>query len=223
MQSWRWRFLMFCMRHSDLYLTIHHRFTTILRKPHTPLIFCIGYPKTGTSSLYYALRILGYRTVRLFKIGSLMSHPPSFQGYLDELERNKWIPFILQMKKYQYDAFIDFPMAYDNLYVELDQAFPQSRFILTLRDTVGFASSYTRYFTGSPWEASTPNDLKREVEEFENYNQKVQRYFCNRPNQLLCLDIIGGEGWPEICSFLEEPIPKKPFPRKNVSKPRKVR
>jgi hypothetical protein len=44
-------------------------------------------------------------------------------------------------------------------------------------------------------------------------------HFRDRPEDLLILDICGGEeGWKELCSFLDAPLPHVPFPKSNVSK-----
>jgi hypothetical protein len=90
-------------------------------------IFCIGFQKTGTSSLDKALRILGYRVC-----GSYGIYDPS-HVYEEAFELiNK------------FDAFQDMP--WPILYKELDERCPDSKFILTLRPTDSWISSMTNTF-----------------------------------------------------------------------------
>ena len=87
-----------------------------------PKIFCIGLNKTGTTSLEVAFKELG------FVVGNQR------QG---ELLLDDWI-------KYDYDriyklcktaqVFQDAPFSYPYTYQYLDKRFPNSKFILTIRD-----------------------------------------------------------------------------------------
>jgi hypothetical protein len=221
MTSWRWRFLVFLMKYSNFYLELHHFLVTHLREEHTPKVFCIGLGKTGTSSLYSALNTLGYRTVRLFKIGALM-HAYPLGNSAQILIQQHWQPYIDEIKRHHYDAFTDFLLTMNRggLYEALDQAFPGSKFILTIRDPESYTRSFRNYFSDAPWNSDTEIDLDQERLEFERYNRRVQDYFQDRPQQLLTIDIIAGDGWAPLCSFLDKPIPNKPFPRKNVGKKR---
>jgi hypothetical protein len=209
-----WTFDVFYMKHADLFLPVHHTITIATKSRQSPMVFCLGYPKTGTTSLYHALRILGYRTVRLFRIETFVN-APSLAEYTTELERQHWKPFIDEMKRYRYDAYTSFPIGYLGLFEDLDHAFPHSKFILTTRTPDQYAASYDKFFHQSPWEATTTVDLEREVTEFTEHNTRVVNYFRDKPDQLLCLDIINGEGWPQLCPFLDKPVPKRPFPHKN--------
>ena len=208
------------MKHSNSYLELHHFLITHLREEHTPKVFCIGYAKTGTSSLYSALNTLGYRTVRLFKIGAL-SHAYPLDNSAQILIQQHWQPYIDEIKRHHYDAFIDFPMKWTGLYEALDQAFPGSKFILTLRDPESYLRSFRNYFSEAPWNSNSEIDPNKVLLEFERHNRRVQDYFNDRPQQLLTINIIAGDGWAPLCSFLNKPVPNKPFPRKNVSKARK--
>ncbi|NEQ26956.1 MAG: hypothetical protein F6K28_49635, partial [Microcoleus sp. SIO2G3] len=42
--------------------------------------------------------------------------------------------------------------------------------------------------------------------------ENVVEYFKDRPDSLLVLDICGGEGWEELCTFLGTPAIDQPFP-----------
>ena len=80
------------------------------------MVFCIGFSKTGTTSIDKAFAILGYRHVHW-----LHAHLEPKQG---------WINYI---RKSHFDAFSDAPMYFPGFFRELDREFPDSKFILTVR------------------------------------------------------------------------------------------
>ena len=57
-------------------------------------------------------------------------------------------------------------------------------------------------------------DKNAEAQKYLTRNQKVIEYFKDK-DQLLVLDVVGGEGWVKLCPFLEKPIPNKDFPWRN--------
>jgi len=189
---------LYCLR---CYQVLHHLCIPLFKKEHTPKVFCIGYVKTGTNSVYHALRKLGYRTVRLLRIG---------------LEpKNGWVFYI---KKLNYDAFTDFPMNQDDLYKKLDKAFPTARFILTVRNPQSFVKSYVNYFRDSPRKITTADQYAQLLDEYNRYNAEVIKYFKDKPNQLLVLNLAEDDGWKTLCTFLQKQIPTTPFPYKNKAR-----
>ena len=123
-----------------------------------------------------------------------------------------WVDYI---RKFDYDAYTDYPMNERDLYQEIDKAFLKSKFILTIRDKKSYAESYINFFRGSPWEIKSTKELKQRIQAYEKRNKQVIEYFKERPSQFLVMNIIDGEGWNKLCMFLNKPIPKKPFPQKN--------
>lgn len=175
--------------------------------PNLPRVFCIGWHKTGTSTLGLALVKLGYSVVgaRLDLV-----HP---------LRRGD-VGAALDVAA-QFDALQDVPWA--ALYAELDQRFPGSRFILTKRDEQGWLRSALGHFgdTHIPlheWlygksRMSGNEDLY--LERFRRHYRDVEAYFRAREGDLLIMDLPGGDGWEKMCNFLGRPIPKRPFPHVN--------
>ena len=95
---------------------------TILRLKNKPKVFCIGLNKTGTTSLREAMQGLGY------VIGNQRE---------GELLFNDWVnrDFRKIIKHCQSAEFFqDIPFSYPYTYIAIDQAFPNSKFILTVRD-----------------------------------------------------------------------------------------
>lgn len=177
-------------------------------------IFGIGLSKTGTSSLARALEIIGYRTKDYMGIESYI------RGDLASLDKNT-------LEKN--DAFTDTPIP--SFYKELDQKYPNSKFILTVRDEEGWLKSCKKQFTQKL--ADKQNEAQKKLftdiygcsvfdEEFfkSGYNKFVKSvldYFENRAEDLLVLDIAAGDGWEKLCPFLDKPIPDIAFPKANVT------
>lgn len=179
-----------------------------------PKVFGVGLSKTGTSSLRTALEILGYRVsgpnkrllrrLRRGDIGSLIEHTRHF------------------------DAFEDFP--YPLAYRELHRHYGEgARFILTRRRSpeVWYASicdhARTSRLLSGQWLTYghyRPFGRERDYRAYyERHNEDVRAYFRDHgaPGQLLELCWEEGDGWPELCAFLDKPIPAPPFPHANRS------
>ena len=198
----------FLLRLIEIGVPIDHFINTVLRKKNDKKIFCIGEVKTGTTSLFHALKILGIRTARLFKISRFV-----------RITQEEYINLI---KKYRYDAYVDFPMGVDVLYKKLDNAFPGSKFILTLRDEKAFKKSFFNYYKNSQWyELTYPENLDELIKKIKKRNEEIIKYFEKRKDQLLVINITDGDGWEKLCPFLNKPIPSKPFPHRNIGKYRK--
>ena len=173
-------------------------------------IFCIGFQKTGTTSLGRALEILDYKVCG--PVG--VTNPQIQYKALDwAIER---IP--------HFDAFQDNP--WPLLYKELDTMYPGSKFILTTRRPRSWLRSMKKYFgnyeaAAETWiygEGITPrkNPLKC-MRRFKKHNEAVKEYFKDRPDDLLVIDFSKDKGWDALCEFLGRPVPSTAFPRSNKS------
>lgn len=173
-------------------------------------IFCIGFQKTGTTSLGQALEILGYRVC-----GPVGVTNPQIQH-----QALQWA----QDRAPHYDAFQDNP--WPLLYKELDALYPGSKFILTTRKPRSWLRSMKKYFgnyeaAAENWiygEGVTPrkNPLKC-MRIYKRHNHEVREYFKDRPNDFIEIDLSKGNQWSSICSFLGDDIPVVSFPRSNKS------
>lgn len=173
-------------------------------------VFCIGFQKTGTTSLGKALETLGYNVC-----GPVGVTNPDIE--------EKALIWALERIKY-YDAFQDNP--WPLLYKELDFLYPGSKFILTTRSPRSWIKSMYKYF-GSYESAAevwiyggvgTPIKNRHGfVKRFKKHNADVRDYFKDRPDDFLELNFAKGHGWDELCSFLEIEKPMIPFPTSNKS------
>jgi hypothetical protein len=179
----------------------------LLRKKIRPRVFCIGYLKTGTTSLYSALRILGYRTIR--------------SPYWNIWKKQDFDLYVKHLKNSNYDAFVDYPIGNEDLYKLIDKQIPNSKFILTIRNRESFGKSYTNYFKNTHREIVNSEQLDEVLTKYELRNNQVIDYFKDKPDQLLVMNTIEGDGWEKLCNFLDKPIPQIPYPHKNIGKYRK--
>ena len=172
-------------------------------------VFCIGFHKTGTTSLEVALRKLGYRVT-----GSFGTKDPDIASKVHEMAY-AMVP--------RYDAFEDNP--WPVLYRELDERFPGSKFVLTRRPPENWIQSQVKDFatTETPMRrwiygegAGCPEGNEETyIARYERHNREVLDYFKDRPDDLLVVDFPNDDGWSRICPFLGVAIPDEPFPHAN--------
>ena len=190
-------------------------------------VFGIGLSRTGTTSLTQALHLLGYKAIH-FPHDSV-TRAQVYHFFASELQCLSLA--LLQ----EADAITDTPVCC--LYQALDQAYPGSKFILTVREKHSWLRScrsfwveqvepYCRAMPAS-WLAQYSRVVHERLygtQEYEQetfsraydaYTAEVREYFRERPQDLLVLDICGGEGWSKLAPFLEVPIPEAPFPWEN--------
>lgn len=172
-------------------------------------IFGVGWPKTGTSTLRQCFIILGY----------------THKGYSEDLFDNV---YQATRAAARFETFQDLPWYL--YYKELDQDYPGSKFVLTIRDSNRWVSSYRnalakqepslrraldetrRKIYGVPFP-----DVKDEqlIERYERHNTEVRLYFRDRPDDLLIVDWEKGDGWKQLCSFMKREAPRRAFPHAN--------
>ena len=186
-----------------------------------PKIFGVGLSRTGTRSLTQGLQMLGFDAI----------HYPGDETTYAELSNGETELSILK----HYDALTDITTL--PYYQQLDQTYPGSKFVLTIRDKDGWLQSCENHWHNRPAfkDAETPeeeNYLKMRqllraaifgcynfVPErffwvYDRHVREVMTYFRNRPDDLLVINIADGEGFEKLAPFLNRPIPAEPFPHK---------
>lgn len=178
-------------------------------------VFGIGWAKTGTTTLGRCFELLG------------LDHQGQHLGLMADVMRGDFRR--VWNRASQKTAFEDWP--WPLLYRELDERFPGSRFILTVRDPRRWIASYrgmlraegapppeiarirSHLFGVDPGEASDAELIAR----FTRHNEDVLRHFRERPRDLLVVDWERGDGWPQLCAFLDvaPPNPAQPLPHLN--------
>ena len=170
-------------------------------------VICIGMHKTGTTTLGLALIDLGYKVL-------------GARTDLADLLLNGKIDKALEEAK-PFDALQDVPWAI--LYKELDQKYPNSKFILTERDSSKWLNSVLNHFGDNEiplhkWIYGTGIAKGNEdiyLARYLKHYKEVKAYFKNRPDDILTISLSGGDGWEKLCDFLGHDIPNKKFPYAN--------
>ena len=47
---------------------------------------------------------------------------------------------------------------------------------------------------------------------YDRHHEGVMQYFKDRPDDLLVMNVLEGDGWEVLCRFLNKPVPDQPFP-----------
>ncbi len=191
----------------------------------TEKIFCIGFYKTGTTTLFEALKVLGFRTINGDKPGS---YPGADDGetLLRQIEAGDYRLPTFDL----FDAFTDNP--YFRLWREIYAQFPDARYILTVRDEQPWLRSCVKFYRnrrvrpmrvwmfGKHADPSQSNESRQAwLDAYRAHNAAVRAHFATRPAQFLELDIIRAPRWDELCAFLHLPVPNRPLPHANPTEP----
>lgn len=183
-------------------------------------VFCLGFQKTGTSSLGQAPELLGYRVAGY----------RDFRGLAGDrsvtMEQVENLAYALAGR---YDAFKDTP--WPLLYEQMDKAYPQSKFIPVVRNPAKWIRSAVDDFGCHKNQIhkliyGVEYPLGNEeiwISRYLSHNHCVQEYFSTRPNDLLTLDLDKGEvNWGAICDFLNVARPLIPWPHANKIREKKA-
>jgi hypothetical protein len=188
---------------------------------HDGKIFGIGFYKTGTTTLYDALRMLGYHAVNGDKLGS---YPGADDGatLIQRIDAGDYRLPTFDL----FDAFTDNP--YFHIWRQIYELYPDARYILTVRDEAVWIESCVRFFRNRRirpmrlWmfgeHANPARDAQSRqawLDAYRAHNAAVRDFFRTRPGQYMELDPTREPGWQRLCDFLGAPIPDRPWPHAN--------
>jgi hypothetical protein len=114
-------------------------------------------------------------------------------------------------------------------YKKIDEHFPDSKFVYTYRDKEDWVSSIVPYlerkrnWNQSPKQISIRKELygdpfpneEQARKAWARHDADVRKYFENRPDDLLILDILGGDKPKKLWDFLGLENPPSEFPHEN--------
>lgn len=183
--------------------------------PYPFRVFGIGMNKTGTSSFANAMRRVGIGPVASERI----------------VQRSGVIDLLIKDGNYEpalrfagiYRVFEDRPWNVWDMYRRLDERYPGSRFILTIRSPETWWRSVERWVTvtkphiGELYRTHlkvASLSEKDMVQAYLRYNQEVCDYFKGR-DDFLMLNFEAGDEWDPLCRFLNIPVPDRKFPHSN--------
>jgi len=194
------------------------------RTPFAGKVFAIGFYKTGTTTIYEALRILGFHAINGDKPGS---YPGADDGatLLRQIELGDYRLPTFEL----FDAFTDNP--YFHLWREIYTQYPDARYILTTRDEERWIESCASFYRNRRirpmrvWmfgKHANPGDgaESRQVwlDAYRAHNAAVREYFRGRPGQLLEIDPTRMREWGSLPGFLDRPEPAAPWPHANATR-----
>lgn len=162
-------------------------------------VFCIGYNKTGTTSLGKALGLLGYRHTGFKK--------KVWREYYRNNETKKLLNYMAK-----FDSADDLPWLKEDIIPILDQTFPGSKFIYLTRDENSWKKSFYNWHYRK---TSEYPDVEEKWKEYKAHEVFVINYFKNRPNDILVLEIKDGHGFLKLANFLGKKPIQNHFPHFN--------
>jgi hypothetical protein len=201
-------------------------------------LFCIGFNKTGTTSLAAAISSFGLRVGDQVRAELLV----------DDWARRDFRRIIAYCRIA--DAFQDVPFSLNHTYGVLDHAYPGAKFILTVRDsadewfdsllrfhakligkqrvpTADDLREFSYHGTGWLWHAhqllfnvdeTNLYDRDHYVAQYELHNRQVLDYFRHRPEDLLVLNIGKSNAMQSLCDFLGFDYDGRQMPHLNISR-----
>lgn len=187
-------------------------------------VYCIGFHKTGTTSLAMALEELGYNTVHGDRRGSW---PGADEGrtLIKMIEDGNFDLPTFDI----FDAFTDNP--YFSIWREIDNR-RTGKFILTVRDEDAWIESCVKYYKGRrirpmrDWmfgahgdPSSSPEARQTWLDAYRRHNEDVCAHFEGRP-EFRVIEVTNGDGWDVLCPLLNVAVPSVPFPHRNQRKKR---
>ena len=188
-------------------LDLRAAYNTIEQTNLNKKIFCIGLSRTGTKSLTAALYILGYNII----------HYPHDKKIFEELSNGDCNFSLLN----DYDGISDITIS--PYYAQLEKLYPNSKFILTLRDKEAWLKSFEKHWSDRPpFDDPTQSKIYMKVRRFlrasvygtykfnrermsyvyDLHLKNVLEYFKEKPNFLLKLNIFEENAWKKLCDFL---------------------
>lgn len=200
-------------------------------------VFCIGYNKTGTTSLS-----------KIFENNNFSVAPQiPFEYNLESYFYGNYSTYINMIKNdyYDYSVFQDVPFSLPNFYEELDTEFKNSKFILTIRDTEhDWYDSLIRFYKknffnfnqpkkiggyvyegilfkllteiyGAP--KTNPYDVDSLKKSYVQHNESVYQYFKDK-NNLLVINLKDKNIIDKLEKFLDIKFNNREIPHLNRTK-----
>lgn len=201
-------------------------------------IFCIGFNKTGTTSVESVLHDFGFS----------LGNQSVAETLLPDWYKQDYARLIRYCQTAQ--AFQDIPFSLPQTYHCLDEVFPDAKFILTIRDSEdqwfkSLLKFHTKWFSSDKNRAPTKEDMENSLYCYKGYmldimemvygypkvelydykyytglyqrhNDDVTEYFRNRPGKLLTLNVSSPKAYQELAAFLNVSVSSEGrFPWKN--------
>ena len=201
-----------------------------------PKVFGIGLSRTGTTSLTHALTILGYRTNHFPHDDDFRREVTDYlEQDADRLELSVLrhydaltdLPICCIYQgldcAYPGSRFILTSRDKETWLESAKRLWDQIGAPVLMSSPDAVEAQFATYIARKLEERAIGRSINSENDEptfdrelmsrfFDAYHADVREYFKDRPEQLLELKIVEGEGWEKLAPFLNEPIPSEAFP-----------
>ena len=175
-------------------------------------VFCIGFAKTGTTTLRKTLTSLGYRVAGYGRFRDFAEK--------DDVRREDLIAHGVKVMT-SFDACQDSPWSI--MYKELDAAYPGSKFIHVIRDRDAWIESALGDFSGHPnpirkiiYGSLVPEGNEEGwLEAYDRHNREVTGYFADRGDDFLQLKLQDLD-FETVCRFVGEEFTGQKLPKTNT-------
>lgn len=176
--------------------------------------FGVGLNKTATKTLGRLLKANGYRHQSYDPDAFQLYRDGNFEALFDWMQR--------------FDSFEDWP--WPLLYKEIDQKFPDAKFVLTVRSSpeawyrslckmavrMGPLNIYEKHIYGY----GMPQGRKQHhLDYYLRHNEEVEQHFANRPGKLIRVCFGNREDEQALAEFLGIEVFEGALPKLNESLP----
>ncbi len=170
-----------------------------IKEDYGPKVFCIGYQKTGTTSVGKSFEMLGLRNT-------------SFNRRMWKYYQKKKYDKILKFTA-KFDSTDDLPWFKEDMIPIIDKTFPNSKFVYMIREDEAWKKSYYNWrykiFGRYP-------DLEKAFKGYKNHQDYVLNYFQNRSQKkFINLDITDPKGFKKLAQFIGKETDRESFPHYN--------
>jgi len=193
------------------------------------IVINIGYSNAGTTSLNEALILLGYSSIHdgwgIYKEDNASTLQERLMPFYDNLSNNRNIfdGFISR-----YNAFTAAPTTDSTILESIIEQYPKAYYICTKRnhrERYKSISKRNKYFYRGRWPVGEWKKIR--LHDWIEEQKGTDVYIDNVLKNNLDLNVLefnicdGGDGWNELCTFLNEEIPNVNFPHLNKNVRRK--
>jgi len=205
-------------------------------------IFCIGYNKSGTTSVYESIRDLGFRGH-----GSTMA---SGEYVMHDIARGNFNMLHDWLDEFKdITVFKDVPLSVPNVWKEIYKKYPDAKYVLSERDSSeqwynsifnfhrlvfklsdtpswgelsqlkntyhGYLYDYMRY-TYHTEISPFPYDKDKLIYSYESHNNEIKEFFKDKDN-FISVNVSNDNDYLKLCSFLERATFDNKFPKYNTT------
>lgn len=172
-------------------------------------VFCIGLPRTGTTTFQTMMKNLGYRHCGHKSDLNKFTGKDSIHNIFNFIDRNN------------FSSFDDHPWC--DIWKDLSDHYKDAKFVNLVRDPIEWRRSLIKLASKwnnpypKPWKLKTISDYLKDPngEDFIKRNQEVKNWFKNKRN-FIELD-WRYHGYKQLCKFLNLPNTNKPLPCANIA------